>query len=67
MARGRGRKRRRLHDSGKVKGEDVFGEEWRSIVEIKCLGNGWNNIYDIRLFRDPFEDLSCSVFEIARH
>ena len=37
----------------------------RSIVEIKCLGNhGWNDIYDTRLFRDPFEELLSLVFEI---
>lgn len=44
-------------------GEDVFGAERRSIIEIKCLGNhGWNDIYDIRLFRDLLEKLSCFLY-----
>lgn len=42
------------------------GAEWRSIVEIKCLGNrGRNNIYDIRLFRDTFVLGIISCFVIS--
>lgn len=53
------KKNETIHDSG----EDVFGAERRSIIEIKCLGNhGWNDIYDIRLFRDLLEELYCFLY-----
>lgn len=64
-ARERGRKRTRPYTIPERwrREEDVFGAERRSIIEIKRLGNrGWNDIYDIRLFRDLLEELSCFLY-----
>lgn len=64
-ARERGRKRTRPYTIPRRwrREEDVFGAERRSIIEIKRLGNrGWNDIYDIRLFRDLLEELSCFLY-----
>lgn len=56
MARGKGEEEKE-REGGRI--------PERSIVEIKCLGNhGWNDIYDTRSFRDPFEELLSLVFEI---
>lgn len=53
MARGKGEEEKE-REGGRI--------PERSIVEIKCLGNhGWNDIYDTRSFRDPFEELLSRI------